>query len=86
MAVADMTAADVTGPDLVVPKEEPLEDGFTSSSISSPEPEGDRGLTAQDAIPVQKRKGGRKPVSSTPFYSQSTLHITRLSIAFSPIM
>jgi hypothetical protein len=69
MAVADMTAADVTGPDLVVPKEEPLEDGFTSSSISSPEPEGDRGLTAQDAVPVQKRKGGRKPVSpllSTP--------------------
>ena len=63
MAIADMTAADVTGPDLVVPKEEPLEDGFTSSSISSPEPEGDRGLTAQDAVPVQKRKGGRKPVS-----------------------
>jgi len=65
MAVADMTAADVTGPDLVVPKEEPLEDGFTSSSISSPEPEGDRGLTAQDAVPVQKRKGGRKPIYAT---------------------
>jgi hypothetical protein len=74
MAVADMTAADVTGPDLVVPKEEPLEDGFTSSSMSSPEPDGERGLTAQDAAPVQKRKGGRKPVSSTPFYYQSTVH------------
>ena len=68
MAIADMTAADVTGSDLVVPKEEPLEDGFTSSSISSPEPEGDRGLTAQDAVPVQKRKGGRKPVSPALFY------------------
>ena len=55
------------GPDsVVVPKEEPLEDGFTSSSISSPEPEGERGPTAQDAAPVQKRKGGRKPVSPLP--------------------
>ena len=66
MAAADMTAADATGPDLVIPKEEPLEDGFTSSSISSPEPDGERGPTAQDAAPVQKRKGGRKPVSPLP--------------------
>jgi hypothetical protein len=66
MAAADMTAADATGLDLVVPKEEPLEDGFTSSSISSPEPDGERGPAAPDAAPVQKRKGGRKPVSPLP--------------------
>lgn len=74
MAAADVIAADTTGPDSVVPKEEPLEDGFTSSSISSPEPDEERGPTAQDAAPVLKRKGGRKPVSqllSTPIISNS---------------
>jgi hypothetical protein len=63
MAATDMTAADIAGPDSVVPKEEPLEDGFTSSSISSPEADGEQEPTAQDVAPVQKRKGGRKPVS-----------------------
>jgi len=87
MAVADMTAADVTGPDLVVPKEEPLEDGFTSSSISSPEPDGERGLTAQDAAPVQKRKGGRKPVSPLPSTTnRRCITCARLGIASSPTM
>jgi hypothetical protein len=76
MAAADMTAEDATGPDLVVPKEEPLEDGFTSSSVSSPEPDGERGPTAQDAAPVQKRKGGRKPVSPLPSTSLSVLFMS----------
>lgn len=76
MAAADMTAADATGPDLVVPKEEPLEDDFTSSSVSSPEPDGERGPTAQDAAPVQKRKGGRKPVSPLPSTSLSVLFMS----------
>ena len=81
MAAADMTAADDTGPDLVVPKEEPLEDGFTSSSISSPEPDGERGPTAQDAAPVQKRKGGRKPVSPLQSFSSQPIHLV---VSYSP--
>jgi hypothetical protein len=81
MEAADMIAADTTGPDSVVPKEEPLEDGFTSSSISSPEPDGEQGPTAQDAAPVQKRKGGRKPVSQTPVNSYHQQH----SCQFTPL-
>ena len=75
-----MTVADATGPDSVVPKEEPLEDGFTSSSISSPEPDEERGPATQDAVPVQKRKGGRKPVSqptSTSTFRRRSIQGTR---------
>ena len=72
-----MAAADVTAPDSVVPKEEPLEDGFTSSSVSSPEPDEEQGPTAQDAVPVQKRKGGRKPVSQSTCSSTTHPYLIR---------
>ena len=53
-SVTDMTA---------VGKNEPSRDGSTSSIASSPEPEAE--TYTQEHPQTQKRKGGRKPVSST---------------------
>lgn len=53
-SVTDMTA---------VGKNEPSRDGSTSSIASSPEPEAE--TYTQEHPQAQKRKGGRKPVSST---------------------
>ncbi|KAL9114887.1 MAG: hypothetical protein Q9227_001130 [Pyrenula ochraceoflavens] len=54
--------------DSIVPKAEPLQDGFTSSSSSTPDVEGEVEAEAAPSFPdaphVQKRKGGRKPVRS----------------------
>lgn len=45
----------------VIPKPEPPVDaGSCSSSVSTPEADGD--VIAQDSAQRQKRKGGRKPV------------------------
>lgn len=66
--MGSMATSDVTKPDNVFPKEEPL-DALTPSSVStSPEPDSatipTEGTSAsQDPPPVPKRKGGRKPVS-----------------------
>lgn len=46
--------------DPIVPKPESIADGYTSSSVSTPEP--DLGPPTQGVVQVQKRKGGRKPV------------------------
>lgn len=56
MAAADVPAA----MDSVVPKVEPLQDGYSSSSVSTPEAEIE--ASTHDVVQVQKRKGGRKPV------------------------
>ena len=58
-----MTDADATAPDTVVPKEEPFEDGYSDASVSTPEAGPELGSNSLDAPPIQKRKGGRKPVS-----------------------
>lgn len=63
LAAADMTSADATGLDIVLLKEEQFEDGYSSSSVSTPEAGVDQGDVSQDVAPIQKRKGGRKPVS-----------------------
>jgi hypothetical protein len=61
-------AADVpTVVEAVEPKQEPLLDGYTSSSMSSPEPELEISTQENPAPPV-KRKGGRKPVSIARTY------------------
>ncbi|GIJ87712.1 hypothetical protein Asppvi_006625 [Aspergillus pseudoviridinutans] len=49
--------------DSVVPKSEPLPEGSTSSSVSTPEAEGE--VPMQDVAQTQKRKGGRKPIYAT---------------------
>lgn len=46
--------------DQVAPKSEPLNEGSISSSVSTPDPEGE--VLTQDVAQTQKRKGGRKPV------------------------
>lgn len=56
-----------TATDSVVPKSEPLPEGSTSSSVSTPEAEGE--VPTQDVAQTQKRKGGRKPV-------RKSLHLT----------
>lgn len=57
-------AADLpTAVEAVEPKQEPLLDGYTSSSMSSPEPELETS-TQENPTPPVKRKGGRKPVST----------------------
>jgi bZIP transcription factor len=58
-----MENSDITPGDPIVPKSESIHDGYSSSSVSTPE--GDIGPTTQDVVQVQKRKGGRKPVRST---------------------
>ena len=55
-----MENSDTIPSDPVVPKPESIADGYTSSSVSTPEP--DIGPSTQDVVQVQKRKGGRKPV------------------------
>ncbi|PGH18881.1 hypothetical protein AJ80_04299 [Polytolypa hystricis UAMH7299] len=47
----------------VVPKSEPNPEGSCSSSVSTPEPDGE--TAAQDPTQRQKRKGGRKPIYAT---------------------
>lgn len=49
--------------DAVLPKTEPVPDGSISSTVSTPDAEGEP-LT-QDTTQTQKRKGGRKPVRNT---------------------
>jgi len=49
--------------DMVVPKSEPNHEGSCSSSVSTPEPDGE--AVVQDATQRQKRKGGRKPIYAT---------------------
>jgi hypothetical protein len=49
--------------DMVVPKSEPNHEGSCSSSVSTPEPDGE--VVVQDATQRQKRKGGRKPIYAT---------------------
>lgn len=55
-----MENADPTPSNPIVPKSESVQDGYTSSSVSTPE--ADIGPITQDVVQVQKRKGGRKPV------------------------
>jgi hypothetical protein len=55
-----METSDATPNDQVLPKPEPIQDGYSSSSASTPE--ADIGPVTQDVVQVQKRKGGRKPV------------------------
>ncbi|KIX02045.1 uncharacterized protein Z518_07984 [Rhinocladiella mackenziei CBS 650.93] len=61
--------ADVTLPDVVVPKRESSIDRYTSSSASTPEPGdaagGSSEQATQEPTPVPKRKGGRKPIYAT---------------------
>ncbi|KAL2390233.1 hypothetical protein RJ035_001463 [Blastomyces gilchristii] len=47
----------------VIPKSEPNPEGSSSSSVSTPEPDGE--TVIQDAAQRQKRKGGRKPIYAT---------------------
>ncbi len=55
----------MTASDPIVPKSESIHDGYSSSSVSTPE--GDIGPVTQDVIQVQKRKGGRKPVHTAKY-------------------
>jgi len=66
--MGSVAPADVTIPDAVVPKIEPGQESFSSSSASSPEPDAKAEPEAssersQERPPAPKRKGGRKPVS-----------------------
>jgi hypothetical protein len=62
LQMGDSSVRDMTAP---VGKLEPLRDGSTSSIASSPEPEAEPvGSYPQEHPQQQKRKGGRKPVSS----------------------
>ncbi len=59
--------ADVTLPDIVIPKRESSLDRYTSDSGSTPDLDdgaaGGSEQTTQEPTPAPKRKGGRKPVS-----------------------
>lgn len=72
-SVTDMTAA--------VGKTEPLRDGSTGSISSSPEPE-PVGTYTQENPQQQKRKGGRKPVSSPPaaMLSSGTITMSKIGL------
>ena len=61
--MGSMAGPDTIAVDLVLPKIEPFEDGYSSSTVSTPEAEAE--ASAQDVVPIQKRKGGRKPVGQT---------------------
>lgn len=62
----DSSVTDMTQP---VGKTEPSRDGSTSSIASSPEPEPVGTYTGAEQNPQQqKRKGGRKPVSTRTVY------------------
>ncbi len=69
LAALNMADADATVPDIVVPKEEPFEDDYSDISVSTPEAGPELGSASQDVPPVQKRKGGRKPVSTLSWKS-----------------
>jgi len=74
--MGSIAMADATATDRVVPKVEPLQDGYTDSSASSPEPdvEPDGNPNSQGApAPPPKRKGGRKPVGGMLSYSYPML-------------
>ena len=61
--MGSMAAPDSNTFDSIVPKEEPVEDDFSSSTPSTPEAGPDlEAPTQPDQPPVQKKKGGRKPV------------------------
>ena len=60
--MGSMAAGVSTATEAIEPKLEPLLDGYTSSSMSSPDPEQEPSTQENPAPPV-KRKGGRKPVS-----------------------
>lgn len=64
--MGDSSVTDMT----TVGKNEPSRDGSTSSIASSPEPEADAGTYTQEHPQQQKRKGGRKPVSSPLLYRE----------------
>ncbi|KAL4918535.1 hypothetical protein BDW62DRAFT_200663 [Aspergillus aurantiobrunneus] len=49
--------------DQVAPKSEPLNEGSISSTVSTPDPDGE--ILTQDVAQTQKRKGGRKPIYAT---------------------
>lgn len=57
-----METSDTTPSDPIVPKSECVQDGYSSSTASSPEAEVGPATGTQDVVQVQKRKGGRKPV------------------------
>lgn len=76
--MGDSSVTDMTAP---VGKTEPSRDGSTSSIASSPEPEAiGSGTYTQENPQQQKRKGGRKPVSSPPAPMSSTCTITMSKI------
>ena len=77
--MGSLAAADASTIDSVVPKSESLQDGYSTSTTSSSEaePEVETGAAPQDVVPVQKRKGGRKPVSTLSCQS-SHLHVYKV--------
>lgn len=58
-----MESSDAVTGDPIVPKSEFTQDGYTSSSGSTPE--ADLEAVTQEVVQVQKRKGGRKPIYAT---------------------
>ena len=75
-----MEAQDTSATESILPKPEPIQDGYSSSTPSTPEAEGEVEAEAapsfQDVTQVQKRKGGRKPVGcwAHPPYALLTSH------------
>ncbi|OJD15913.1 hypothetical protein ACJ73_08932 [Blastomyces percursus] len=61
--VSQINSRDGIGMEEVIPKSEPNPEGSSSSSVSTPEPDGE--TVIQDAAQRQKRKGGRKPIYAT---------------------
>lgn len=72
-----METSDATPSDLLVLKSESIQDGYTSSSASTPE--ADIEPATQDVVQVQKRKGGRKPVHSMKVTNLVRRKLTSLS-------
>lgn len=75
----------------VIPQSEPNPEGSSSSSVSTPEPDGE--ILLQGAVKRQKRKGGRKPVcrflsyclSFWPFYFIIHRTTSTTSSIYSPV-
>ncbi|PGH18131.1 hypothetical protein AJ79_00759 [Helicocarpus griseus UAMH5409] len=61
--VSQINSRDGISMEEVIPKSEPNPEGSCSSSVSTPEPDGE--TVIQDAAQRQKRKGGRKPIYAT---------------------
>ena len=90
VATSDVTlsnAPDSSGPDSVVPKVEPDQDGYDSPSGSSIDLDQDLDAdaplekTSTDPPPIPKRKGGRKPVGvPVPISSARHAHSLRRSM------